>query len=86
MGGFLIVYAFLNLMGSADFVSLYAIPPLICCMLYYHTQFNRTIAIVSAIIILIHMAKTYVTTGTIEQTQFMICAVTLLSLPFIQLI
>lgn len=86
MGGFLIVYAFLNLMGSADFVSLYAIPLLICCMLYYHTQFNRTIVIVSAIIILIHMAKTYVTTATIEQTQFMICAVTLLSLPFIQLI
>ena len=82
MGGFLIVYAFLNLMGSADFVSLYAIPPLICCMLYYHTQFNRTIAIVSAIIILIHMARTYVTRGTIEQTQFMICAVTLLSLAF----
>ena len=80
MGGFLIVYAFLNLMGSADFVILYAIPPVICCMLYYHKQFNRTIAIVSAIIILSHMAKTYVTTGTIEQTQFMICAVTLLSL------
>lgn len=84
MLGFLIVYALLNFMNGSEFVILYIIPPLLCCMLYYHKQFNVSIVIVSVVIILIRAAKKLISTGTIEQTEFMMMALTIMTLLFFQ--
>lgn len=82
MGGFLLVYAWLNLMNGNAFVMLYTIPPLICCMLYYDKKFNCSIAAIAAAVLFVRAIKDLVTLGTIEQTSFMIGIITVITLAF----
>lgn len=82
--GFLIVYALLNFMNGSEFVILYIIPPLLCCMLYYNKKFNVSIVIAAILIIVIRAVKEMILIGTVKQSEFMMMAITVMTLLFFQ--
>lgn len=82
IGGFLLVYLWLNFMSGSGFVVLYVIPPLLCCMLYYNKRFNLGIAVTAAAIIVIRMAKEGIQTGMVVQDHFMMDIISLITLFF----
>jgi len=81
-GTFLAAYLWLNLSGGKEYVIIYAIPQLICCLLYYDKKFSRRIAVITAVTVIVRFVKDIILSGTIEQTQFMIGFITLMSLLF----
>lgn len=82
--GFLLVYAILNFMNGSQFVILYIIPPLFCCMLYYHKQFNASIVIIATAILAIRAVKDIITVGNINQSEFMMIVITVMAMLFFQ--
>lgn len=82
--GFLIVYALLNFMNGSEFVILYIIPPLLCCMLYYNKKFNVSIVIAAILIIVIRAVKEMILIGIVKQSEFMMMAITVMTLLFFQ--
>ena len=82
--GFLIVYALLNFMNGSEFVILYIMPPLLCCMLYYNKKFNVSIVIAAILIIVIRAVKEMILIGIVKQSEFMMMAITVMTLLFFQ--
>lgn len=82
--GFLLVYAILNFMNGSQFVILYIIPPLFCCMLYYHKQFNTSIVIIATAILVIRAVKDIITVGNVNQSEFMMIVITVMAMLFFQ--
>lgn len=82
VGSFLAAYVWLNLLGGADFVIIYAVPPLICCLLYYDEKFGQRIAAVIAAAVVIRFVKDIIVVGIPDQTKFIASLLTLLSLFF----
>lgn len=79
---FLAAYTWLNLSGGGEYVVIYVIPQLLCCLLYYDKKFSQRIAAVAAAVIAVRCVKDIIINGTIGQTFFMMCFITLLSLFF----
>lgn len=82
--GFLLVYAILNFMNGSQFVILYIIPPLFCCMLYYHKQFNASIVIIATAILVIRAVKDIITVGNVNQSEFMMIVIAVMAMLFFQ--
>lgn len=82
--GFLLVYAILNFMNGSQFVILYIIPPLFCCMLYYHKQFNASIVIIATAILVIRAIKDIITVGNVNQSEFMMIVIAVMAMLFFQ--
>ena len=82
--GFLLVYAILNFMNGSQFVILYIIPPLFCCMLYYHKQFNTSIVIIATAILVIRAIKDIIIVGNFNQSEFMMIVIAVMAMLFFQ--
>ena len=81
MASFLVGYVWLTLFGSA-YVIIYVLPPLMCGLLYYDKKFSRTIMCVAGGAVIIRFVKTVVATGTIEQNEFMMGFIAIMTLAF----
>lgn len=85
LGSFLLAYVWLNLMSSATYVLIYCVPQLLCCLLFYDQKFNRRVTVIAVGCIVLRMVKWLIQTGTIEQMEFMLAFITILTLIFFEI-